>query len=64
MIQGTTPDAGKSNTSCAALLHWGRLPHPANSDHAERREKMINRLADTVENSLDIPRLLSVLQSG
>lgn len=45
--------------ACAALLRWAGLPQPADVDHPARREQMLDRLADAVERSLDVPRLLA-----
>jgi len=44
--------------ACAALLRWGGLAAPLGVDHAQRREEMLDRLADAVESSLDLSRLL------
>ncbi len=41
-----------------ALLTWAGLCAPAHFDHAERREQALDRLADTVEASLDLALLL------
>lgn len=45
-------------SACAALLRWAGLAAPLLLDHARRREEMLDRLADALENSLDISRLL------
>ena len=45
-------------SACAALLRWAGLAAPLGLDHARRREEMLDRLADAVETSLDISRLL------
>lgn len=45
-------------SACAALLRWGGLASPLGLDHVRRREEMLDRLADTVETSLDVSRLL------
>jgi adenosylcobyric acid synthase len=45
-------------SACAALLRWTGLSSPLAQDHALRREEMLNHLADAVERSLDIARLL------
>ncbi|MFI4868669.1 MAG: cobyric acid synthase [Steroidobacterales bacterium] len=47
--------------ACAALLRWAGLAQPLSVDHAARREQMLERLADAVERSLDVPRMLSPL---
>jgi adenosylcobyric acid synthase len=46
-------------SACAALLRWAGLSRPLSIDHAARREQMLDRLADAIERSLDLPRLLS-----
>ena len=43
---------------CTALLHWAGLPQPLTVDHGARREHMLERLADTIERSLDVARML------
>jgi adenosylcobyric acid synthase len=50
--------------ACAALLRWGGLAQPRSVDHAARREQMLERLADAVEHSLDVPRLLGAVKPG
>jgi adenosylcobyric acid synthase len=45
-------------SGCAALLRWAGLSAPLARDHALRREQMLDRLADAVERSLDLARLL------
>jgi adenosylcobyric acid synthase len=45
--------------ACTALLRWAGLPQAQSVDHAVRRERMFDRLADAVERSLDLPRLFS-----
>ena len=45
-------------SGCAALLRWAGLSAPLAYDHAQRREEMLDHLADAVERSLDIARLL------
>jgi adenosylcobyric acid synthase len=45
-------------SACAALLRWAGLVAPVPSDHARRREELLDRLADAVECSLDLARLL------
>lgn len=50
--------------ACAALLRWAGLAQPLSIDHAARREQMLDRLADAVERSLDIARLLGQPQPG
>lgn len=45
-------------SACATLLRWAGLAAPLPLDHARRREQMLDRLADAVESSLDLSRLL------
>jgi len=45
--------------ACAALLRWAGLARPLEIDHAGRREQMLDRLADTIESSCSLDRLLS-----
>jgi adenosylcobyric acid synthase len=49
-------------TACVALLRWAGLATPLAIDHARRREEMLDRLADTVERSLDLARLLPTVR--
>jgi adenosylcobyric acid synthase len=44
--------------ACTALLNWAGLEAPLTLDHAQRREEALERLADAVEQSLDVARLL------
>jgi len=50
--------------TCAALLRWAGLGAPLLIDHAQRREAALERLADTVEQSLDLARLLRGLSTA
>jgi adenosylcobyric acid synthase len=45
-------------SACAALLRWAGLSQPQRIDHGARREQMLDRLADAIESSLDLSRLL------
>lgn len=45
-------------SACAALLRWAGAAAALGLDHAQRREEMLERLADAVETSLDLSRLL------
>jgi len=45
-------------SACATLLRWAGLTAPLVLDHARQREQMLERLADAVESSLDLSRLL------
>jgi adenosylcobyric acid synthase len=49
-------------SACMALLRWAGLSQPLSVDHPARREQMLDRLADAVECSLDIARLLEPLR--
>ena len=46
-------------SACAALLRWAGLELPLDADHPALRERMLERLADAVEASLDVPRLMA-----
>ena len=59
-VHGLFEDA----SGCAALLRWAGLNDPLRHDHALRREKMLDRLADAVERSLDIAKLLPWFEEG
>jgi adenosylcobyric acid synthase len=50
--------------ACAALLRWAGVPQPLDVDHPALRERMLARLADAVEASLDVPRLLAAAHGG
>ena len=50
-------------SACAALLRWAGLTAPLALDHARRREEMLDRLADTVEASVNLSRLLPAVRS-
>ena len=45
-------------SACAALLRWAGLEMPQALDHAGLREQMLERLADSIESSVDLERLL------
>lgn len=47
--------------ACAALLRWAGLTEPRAFDHAARREQMLDRLADAIEASVDLARMLEPL---
>lgn len=47
--------------ACAALLRWAGLSEPQPIDHAARRERMLDRLADAIETHCDLERLLAPL---
>jgi adenosylcobyric acid synthase len=48
----------EQSAACTALLHWAGLPQPLSVDHSARREQMLEHLADTIEHSLDLARML------
>ena len=45
--------------ACAALLRWAGLAKARLHDYVALREREIDRLADAVEASLDLARLLA-----
>lgn len=47
--------------ACAALLGWAGLSDPQPIDHAAMRERMLDLLADALEASCDVERLLAPL---
>lgn len=51
----------ESKPACEALLRWAGLSKPNLIDYHARREVDINRLADTLEEYLDMPQLEAVL---
>jgi len=51
-------------SACAALLRWAGVPQPLDVNHPALRERMLERLADAVEASLDVPRLLAAARGG
>jgi adenosylcobyric acid synthase len=50
-------------SACTAVLQWAGLNTPLPQDHALRREQMLDQLADAVERSLDLGRLLPNLRA-
>ncbi len=44
--------------ACGALLRWAGLEAPIEFDYGRRREQMLDRLADALERSLALERLL------
>ncbi|MCZ6830462.1 MAG: hypothetical protein O7F73_12915 [Gammaproteobacteria bacterium] len=56
MVQGTSPDAGKSILVTDLCVSPG-LDQPAVLNLPERREAQINRLADSMEQHLDFSAL-------
>lgn len=49
----------EERSACTALLRWAGLRQPLAIDHLARREEMLDRLADTIETSCNLERLLS-----
>jgi adenosylcobyric acid synthase len=49
----------EETAACAALLRWAGLPQPLRIDHAARRERALERLADTIESACDLEALLA-----
>jgi adenosylcobyric acid synthase len=47
--------------ACAALLEWAGLREAQAIDYAGVRERAIERLADTLEAHLDLPRIFDLL---
>ena len=47
--------------ACAGLLRWAGLSEPQPVDHAARRERMLDRLAEAIEGSCDLKGLLAPL---
>lgn len=45
-------------SACCGLLRWAGLEAPQRVNHGQRREAMLDRLADCIERSLDLGRLL------
>jgi len=48
-------------TACAALLKWAGLAEPTVTDYSLVRERSIERLADTLEQHLDVERIAALL---
>jgi adenosylcobyric acid synthase len=51
----------ESPQACDALLAWGGLQAPQAFDYRALREQNIERLADALEEHLDMPRILQLL---
>jgi adenosylcobyric acid synthase len=49
-------------SACVALLRWAGLGRPLSVDYPARREQMLDRLADAVEGSLDVARMMQPLR--
>ncbi|MEH6825665.1 MAG: cobyric acid synthase [Motiliproteus sp.] len=50
--------------SCRALLDWAGLKNAEVIDYHRLRDQEIDRLADSLEQHLDLPRLFDVFQQG
>jgi adenosylcobyric acid synthase len=50
--------------SCAALLRWMGLQQPQPLDYAQMREQAIDRIADALQDHLQLPQLLGLLGLG
>jgi adenosylcobyric acid synthase len=48
----------EQSSACAALLRWAGVARPSAQHYPARREQMLERLADAVEQSLDVARML------
>ena len=48
--------------ACAALLAWAGLSRPADFDYAVQREASIDRLADALNEHLQIDALLAAMR--
>ncbi len=51
----------ESPQACAALLEWAGLQAPQAFDYHALREQNLERLADTLEAHLDMPRILQLM---
>ena len=51
----------ESPAACDALLRWAGLAEPVTSDYAAVREEQIERLAETIENHLDMNAVTALL---
>ncbi|HXR93143.1 MAG TPA: cobyric acid synthase [Steroidobacteraceae bacterium] len=49
--------------ACTALLRWAGLSQPQQVDHTARREQALERLADSIEATCDLARLLPLPDS-
>ncbi len=54
--------AFESPQACAALLEWAGLQAPQLFDYHALREQNLERLADTLEAHLDMPRILQLME--
>jgi len=51
----------KNQSSCSSLLQWAGLQTPDTPDYRQFRETEINRLAQTMEQHIDIPEISQLL---
>jgi adenosylcobyric acid synthase len=51
----------ETSAARAALLRWAGLPNPRAPDYAQLREAAIDRLADTVEEHIDLRRVFELI---
>jgi len=51
----------ESNTACQALLRWAGLERPTPLDYQAKRESDLERLADTIDQHLDLTRIRNYL---
>ncbi len=51
----------ESETARDALLRWAGLPRPSPMDYFQLREAAIDRLADAVEDNLDLRRIFDLI---
>jgi len=47
--------------ACAALLRWAGLAEAETNDYRQHREDQLDRLAQAIEEHLDMPRMLHIL---
>jgi adenosylcobyric acid synthase len=52
------------NEACRALLNWAGLRCVETFDYAKRQEQEINRLADTIEQHLDMEKIVALINAG
>lgn len=50
--------------ACCSFLRWAGLKHINKMDYEQLQEDEINRLADVIENHLDINRILAIAQTN
>ena len=48
-------------SACNAILHWAGLTDAESNDYQALRESEINRLADAIEQYIDVPEILKLL---